>query len=226
MKALSRWLVPAAGAALAACASTGITVDYDRSVAFSAYRTYAWVDSAAAKRERADGPFFERRARRAVERALRERGLAPAGDAAPDLFVTAFLIGPTEEERGWRTWPAAPCGPVVSIGFGFGYPWGYGRRHEPWLWSSPWYRSPWGYACGYRVGYGYFWVPVYEEPGRRLGGTFVIEIVDATTHQLVWRGSEEGVVRSIGESVTQEELDRLADEILKHFPPTGDQARP
>lgn len=207
---------------LLGCATTGVNTDFDRDVSFAAYQTYAWIDSTPRRAERNEGPFFERRLRRAVERALSQRGFAPADDARPDLLVTAFLIGPAEGERGWRYWPAAPCGPVgrISIGIGF-YPYGYGYPHAHWPWRSPFYRSPWGYACGYRVGFGYFWIPVYEEPGRRLAGTVVIDILDGGSHELVWRGSEEGVVHEPGESLSQEELDGIATRILRQFPPGG-----
>lgn len=208
-----------AGLTTLGCAAAGVNSDYDHDVSFAAYRTYSWVDSTGVKGARRDGPFFERRLRRAVERALTQRGFAPADDAKPDLLVTAFLIGPSDGERGWRYWPAAPCGPVVSIGIGIGYPYGYGYRHSRWPWRTPFYRYPWGYACGYRVGFGYLWIPVYEEPHRRLGGTLVIDILDGRSRELIWRGSEEGVVREAGESVSQEELDEVAARILRQFPP-------
>ena len=219
MSAARGILVAAVVSSLLGCAATGVNVDYDRDVAFTAYRTFAWTDSVRHRGERNDAPFFERRVRRAVERALVQRGLAPAGDAPPDLLVSAFLIGPTEGDRRWQYWPAAPCGPVVSVSIGVGYPWGYGHRHAPWPWRSPFYRYPWGYACGYRVGFGYLWIPVYEEPDRRLAGTLVIDILDGKTRELVWRGSEEGVVRTVGESVSQDELDLVAERILREYPP-------
>lgn len=215
------FLALAGGLSILGCATTGVNTDYDRQISFAAYRTYAWVDSTPVKGERKEGPFFDRRLRRAVERALDQRGFAAAGEAKPDLLVTAFLIGPTEGERGWRYWPAAPCGPVgtIAIGIGIGYPYGYGHPHAHWPWRSPFYRYPWGYACGYRVGFGYFWIPVYEEPDRRLAGTIVIDILDGQSRELIWRGSEEGVIREAGESLSQEELDQAADRILHEFPP-------
>jgi hypothetical protein len=61
---------------------------------------------------------------------------------------------------------------------------------------------------------------VYEEPPEHLVGTLVIDILDAGTRNLIWRGSAEGaVLRYPGEPVSQEELDDIATRILREFPP-------
>jgi hypothetical protein len=87
-------------------------------------------------------------------------------------------------------------------------------------WRSPYFAYPWGYACSYRVGFGYLWWPVYGQPGDRLAGTLVIDILDARTRELIWRGSAEGAVAKYGgETVSQEELDDIAIKILREFPP-------
>ena len=176
------------------CASLGVRTDYDREVAFGAFQNYAWMDSAEIVRDSLASPFLERRVRRAVDRGLHSRGFVADSEGNPDFFVTAFVVGPGPEESRWRYWSATPCGPVVSLWVGVGYPYGYGLRHPRWPWRSPYFRQPWGYACSYRVGFGYLWLPVYEEPGNRLAGTLVIDILDARTRELVWRGSAEGAV--------------------------------
>ena len=212
--------VAAFGMVALGCASLGVRTDYDREVAFGAFKSYAWIDSTRVVRDREGGPFLERRVRRAVDRGLRERGFVADSEANPDFLVTAFVIGPTPEERRWQYWPAAPCGQVVSFSIGIGYPYGYGMRHHQWPWRSPYFHYPWGYACSYRIGFGYLWIPVYEEPGSRLAGTLVIDILDAQTRDLIWRGSAEGAVLTYaGESVSQEELDEIATRILREFPP-------
>jgi hypothetical protein len=216
------WWVAALGLAGLGCASLGVRTDYDREVAFAALRSYAWIDSARVVRDADNGvsPFLERRVRRAVDQGLRGRGFVADSAGTPDFLVTAFVIGPTPEEHRWQYWPAAPCGPIVTVSFGVGYPYGYGLRHPRWPWRSPFFRYPWGYACSYRVGFGYLWLPVYEEPPEHLVGTLVIDILDAGTRNLIWRGSAEGaVLRYPGEPVSQEELDDIATRILREFPP-------
>jgi hypothetical protein len=61
---------------------------------------------------------------------------------------------------------------------------------------------------------------VYEEPGDRLAGTLVIDMLDPGTQELIWRGSAEGAVLEYdGEAASQEELDGIAARILRDFPP-------
>ena len=219
----TRWalLIGALWFVAGACATNRVLVDYDQEVAFANLRTYAWADSPGVAHDSAANPFLERRVRRAVDRALGERGLtlADAADGA-DLLVTAFVVGPSARDGRVPYWSSAPCGPVVSLRFTFGYPFGYGLRHPRWPWRTPYYREPWGYACAYRVGFGYRWLPVYEEPGRRLPGTLVIDILDPDTRAPIWRGSAEGAVWQYGaEAPTQEQLDRIVADILRPFPP-------
>lgn len=212
--------VLAAGMFVVGCATFGVRTDYDREVRFAAFRTYAWIDSTDIVRERPASPFLERRVRRAVDGALRSRGMVADSGGAPDLLVTALVIGPTPEERAWRYWPSAPCGPVAGISIGIGYPYGYGMRHPRWPWRSPFFRDPWGYACSYRIGFGYLWLPVYGEPGGHLAGTMVIDMLDGRSRELIWRGSAEGaVLGDIEAGATQEELDEVANRILREFPP-------
>jgi hypothetical protein len=214
--ALAGWSVITLG-----CASTlQVRTDYDREAAFGNLRTYAWIDSTGIVRDSAASPFLERRVRRAVDRALSERGFAAAEVESADVLVTAFVVGPTRKDTRWRHWSTAPCGPVVSFRIGIGYPFGYSLRHPRWPWWGPYFRHPWGYACTYRIGYGYIWLPVYEEPGDRLAGTLVIDMLDPGTRELIWRGSAEGAVLEYdGEAASQEELDGIAARILRDFPP-------
>jgi hypothetical protein len=207
--------------AAAGCASSiRVRTDYDQEAAFGGIRSYRWTDSTAIVRDSGANPFLERRVRRAVDHALQARGLAPGTEGRPDVLVTAFVVGPTPPDTRWRYWSAAPCGPVVSLRIGIGYPYGYGLRHPRWPWRSPYYQYPWGYACGYRVGFGYLWIPLYEAPGDRLPGTLVIDLMDPDSRALLWRGSAEGALLTrAGVSVSQEELDQIATRILREFPP-------
>jgi hypothetical protein len=201
------------------CASLGVRTDYDHEASFTALSRYAWMDSTRVVRDQRESPFLEDRVRRAVDRVLGQRGFV-ADSQHPDFLVTALVIGPSRGEREWRYWPAAPCGSVTSISIGFGYPYGYDLWNPWWPWRSPYYRYPWGYACSYRVGYGYIWFPVYRDPGSRLAGTLVIDVMDAQDRRLIWRGSAEGAVSwHPGDSPSQEELNEVAGRILKEFPP-------
>jgi Domain of unknown function (DUF4136) len=221
-----RWVRAGALAGIAWMAATAcapafrVHTDYDSEARFANLRTYAWIDSAPIVRDSGANPFLERRVRRAVEHGLHERGLALGTDGAPDILVTAFVLGPTSTRTRRPRWSTAPCGPVVSLRIGIGYPYGFGVRHPWWPWRSPYYRYPWGYACSYRIGFGYMWLPIYEAPATRLAGTLVIDVLDPETQTLIWRGSAEGAVAvDDRESASQEELDEVAIRILREFPP-------
>ncbi|HEX6315015.1 MAG TPA: DUF4136 domain-containing protein [Gemmatimonadaceae bacterium] len=208
--------------AVAACTPYQVHTDYDEQVSFSGKRTFAWMDSTRPADERATNPFLERRVKRAVEAAMAERGLAATEADRADVLVTAFVIGPERYDR--RTTRGAfgvgtLCGPSISVWFGPRYPFGYTRR-SPWYFPGSYWRSPWGYACSYRIGYGYGWLPLYDAPGGRLAGTLVIDILDGETHELLWRGSAEGALIDTRRSdQSQEEIDEIVREVLKRFPP-------
>jgi Domain of unknown function (DUF4136) len=98
-------------AAFVGCASSITTsVDYDRSVDFSAYRTYGWL------RPRAIGnDILERRLTAAIDRELAARGLVRSD--TPDLYVAMhgrlskevqYTAYDTGWGYGWRRWRAGP----------------------------------------------------------------------------------------------------------------------
>lgn len=205
---------------VASCTPYHVHTDYDDEVSFSALKTFAWMDSTRPRNEQSGNPFLERRVRRAVEMVMSERGLTPADADRADLLVTAFVIGPTRQDLRSSRWMGATCGPSLSIWFGPRYPFGYSRRGSRWFFPGPYYRNPWGYACAYRIGYGYGWLPLYDSPGGPLAGTLVIDVLDSETHELVWRGSAEGALIDTRRSdQSQEEIDAIVREVLKRFPP-------
>lgn len=205
--------------ALVACVPYEVRTDWDHDVSFDGLRTFAWMDSTRRTRtDDADNPFLERRVKRAVETVMQERGLSQEPTSRAALLVTAFVLGPTRGDMRASRWSMS-CGPSLSIWFGPRYPYGFSRRGAPWFFS-PYLRDPWGYACAYRVGYGYGWFPLYEAPGRQLPGTLVIDILDRETHELLWRGSAEGALIDTRRSdQRQEQLDDIVREILSRFPP-------
>jgi Domain of unknown function (DUF4136) len=98
-------------AALVGCASSVTTsVDYDRSIDFSRYRTYGWLE-----RGRIGNDILEKRLTTAIDRALTARGLVRSD--APDLYVAMHgrltkEVQYTAYDTGWgygfRRWGAGP----------------------------------------------------------------------------------------------------------------------
>jgi hypothetical protein len=209
------------GALAGACVPYRIATDYDPEVSFGRLRSYAWIDSTEFTRDAESSPFLERRVRRAVDRALRERGFAAGPEVEADFLVTAFVVDPPRPDPRWRRWAATSCGPVVSVGIGLRYPLGLSFRHPRYPLRAPYLRHPWGYSCAYRIGIGYIWVPVYEQPDDRFPGTLVVDVLDASTRELIWRGWAEGaLLERGGRGASQEELDEIVMSVLEAFPPS------
>lgn len=204
----------------AACTPYRVTTDFDEAVAFGRFRTFAWMDTAT-RPDTASNPFLERRLRRSVELVMEERGLGSAPTGQADLLVTAFVIGPTSEEVRRSRWYSSACGPSISIWFGRRYPTGFSRRRDPWPFRSPFWRQPWGYACTYRVGFGYVWFPLVDAPGDRLAGTLVIDVLDRESRELLWRGSAEGALPGAWhpDQPQQADVDEIVRQVLRGFPP-------
>lgn len=112
------------------CASTsrvGVSSDFDHSVNFRAYKTWAWYPQQGQDTE--GGPargyesFLDQRIRAAVEREMTTKGLTRVeGKQNPDVFV-AYSARVENKQRV----NAAPYG-GYPYGYGYGY---YGRGMAP-----------------------------------------------------------------------------------------------
>jgi hypothetical protein len=209
-----------AASLLASCTPYHVHTDYDDDVSFSQFRTFAWMDSTRRREDESANPFLERRVKRAVENVMAERGLTSTEADTADVLVTAYVMGPSTYDRSYTRWLGSGCGPSLSIWFGRRYPFGYSRRGSPWFYPGMYSGSPWGYACSYRIGYGYGWLPLYSSPGRQMAGTLVVDVLDGKTRELLWRGTAEGALIDTRRSdQPQEVIDKIVREVLKEYPP-------
>lgn len=87
------------------CSSTQIVTDYDKTVDFSRYKTYAWI-----KGTEALNPLVEDRIRNAIEGQLAAKGLTKTTSSA-DLAVATHASTSTEKQ-------------IDVNSFGYGYGWG------------------------------------------------------------------------------------------------------
>ena len=194
-------------------------------------------------------PFLERRLQRAVERELSDRGFARVSDGDPDLWVSAYPIIPRRRaDSGGEAPPAYGAGygrsrVHVSVGFavgfgapyGFGYPfigfgpyWGFGFRYPlgPW-WPyygyprfgwGPWYGwSPW-FGMAYSVPAGYRTLPAAG--GSFVPGTIVVDVIDARSDEIIWRGWAEGALQEAPPADRLAEyIDEVVERVMRSFPP-------
>jgi len=87
-------------------AAQKVTVDHDKSVVFSKYRTYAWKEGTPAK-----NPLMATRIVQAIDNQMTLKGLTKvAGDRDPDLFIVYHAAVDYETQLN-----------TVGMGYGWGY---------------------------------------------------------------------------------------------------------
>ena len=106
-----------------ACSGVRTHYDFDPSVDFSTWRTYAWYPSGSPPTgdPRLDSPLFHGRIEAALDRALGERGYGRMEDRTPDFFLNYHLS--TEERLDVRTMNRGYVGGPHGRGWG-GAGWG------------------------------------------------------------------------------------------------------
>ncbi|MCP1728448.1 hypothetical protein J2T60_002448 [Natronospira proteinivora] len=162
---LGIWLLVCTAMLLTACAGTG-PVEYDQSVDFERYQTFAWAnpDRRQVKDPVLDSELLDRRMANAIRQTLTAKGLEEVAAEDADLLVTYHTIS---RER--------LSNPHVRVHLSYGpgypyYPHWHARRHHP--------------------------GPIYYHDQRSYQeGTLIIDVVDRQQNELVWRGWRAGEVR-------------------------------
>lgn len=181
---------------LSSCSSS-VNVQQKPGIDFSQYRTYDWaktdVKSADSQNPIYKSSLNDEIIQSAISSEMAKRGIRPVqGNAEPDFYLTYHLY--IEEAERAVANPPAP-------GYAFPYAMSYRGRFIP-INYSYWYTSPF-YNTGYRT-------ETYQE------GTMILDIVDARSKNLVWRGS---VADPVGNPARiGEEFAKSAKDILDKFP--------
>ncbi|QJW91380.1 DUF4136 domain-containing protein [Spirosoma taeanense] len=169
--------------------SPRVTVDSNSRVNFNKYKTFAWMDSDV---KAGQNPlYYNQLATESVEntmaKVLQDKGLQQV-ESRPDLLVGYHFF----VEDKTRT-VAQPVSPIYGPYLGWGR-WGYAG------WGPGW----WGWGGQQYVQQEY------------QSGTLVVDMVDARTHQLVWRGSIQNAVADPARITAQ--LTREVERITEKFP--------
>ena len=203
MKRLPRFLsVLLVSVLMSGCATIAIQRDYDESASFVDYQTFSWIP--AKNTQDVPGPYrddglLDKRIKRAVTNALAYQGYTEQPDGTPDFYVV-YRVG--LEEKGYS------YGFGYPYGYGFGY--GHGFGHHSGFHRSFFGYGGYGYPYGGYGGYGGYGTTYTE-------GTLVIDIIDAGTNELVWRGS--AVSPMSDETYDAKEINKVVEKILEEFPP-------
>jgi hypothetical protein len=165
-----------------------VSVDFDKTVDFNHYRTYAWLDADIRVGENPiyNSDLVNRNIKEHVEMEFAKRGMNLTA-TNPDLLV------------GYHTYTEKKVQPVSNPpmfypgGFQYGwryFPYGYGNW--PYMWNN-----------GFRSIH-------YTE------GTLIIDVVDAKTKQLIWRGIAEGTVDN--PKAIERRVQKGVHAIMKRYP--------
>lgn len=160
-----------------------VDVDYDSNYDYESknIKTFAWVKSSGTSVEAAD-PLLHSRIVNGIEYYLTLSGLTEVDESAnPDLHVTYHAS--TKEEVQLNT-----------TSMGYGYPGG-------WAYGGGFYGGAYGMG-GIGMGTSTTSVSTYQM------GTLVVDVWDARTDKLVWRGMASNIAVSQDPDKMQKKIDR------------------
>jgi hypothetical protein len=160
-------------------------IDYDKNYDFSTMETFSWSETSETSLEMAD-PMLHSRIVNGIEYYLSDAGLREVKEN-PDVYVTYHTS--SKQEMSLNT-----------TSFGYGYPggmaWGgYGGYYG-------------GYYGGVGMGSSSTNVYTYEI------GTLVVDVWDAETEQLVWRGTAAGITIVDNPQKMQKKIDKALRKIV------------
>jgi Domain of unknown function (DUF4136) len=210
MRAIPRLLISAAVAIVPLLPTTAFaqrtSYDYRAGRSFSNIKTFAFKDSSVSAPQDAeqtttyDSPFIEERVKAAITAQLQRRGIT-LSDTNPDVYVSTHR----SYDKTYSVYGGYGWGPYSWASYGWG-PYGYNR-------------FGWG-ADGYTWAGWPYWGPTYVE--ERIEGTLAIDLEDATTGQLIWRGvGTKHVHKTSKPSHRIARINDAVEDIFKKFPATA-----
>ena len=115
MKKFFPVIVLAAIVIMAGCSSVTVKHDYDRTVDFKLYKTFAWLDVKVPEDELIQNPLARKRAIEAIDKELQNKGFEKT-DKGADFGV--IIHGRSKEQMQITDWGG------YGAGYGYGYrPW-------------------------------------------------------------------------------------------------------
>jgi hypothetical protein len=157
-------------------ASAGVSVDFDKSVDFSKFKTYAWKPGTPAP-----NPLNEDRIHKAIQAQLAAKGLKEV-DGEADCYVYSHV-----KTQGSKR--------VDMDTFGYGGYYGWG-------------------------GWGGGWGTTTVNVQNVVDGTLIVDIVDAATKQLAWRGlATQTFFPDAKPEKIEKEINKATNKMFYKFPP-------
>lgn len=193
MKAITIALLSTAVLIMAGCAS--VKVDQVDAAHLASYKKYAWVkpEEDTKQTPRLSNSITEENIRAAVKNEFTKKGITE-DEQNPDLLLMYHIFTTQKTENV----PNPPAYPYYGYGFGPRAYYFHGRL-IPIAYAG--YYNPWN------TGY-------HQE--HYTDGTLIIDVIDAKTNELLWRGSMENPVNDAGSLSKQ--FAKEAMQILGKYP--------
>ncbi len=177
---------------LSACSSVKVSTDYDAGSDFSALKTFSWYEPSITETTRyAASEIMDRRIRGSIEQGLVGKGFNTV-TSTPDFYVNYSVT--TEDKIDVDTYNT-----YAGYAPGWGWRGGFGYR---------------GMYIGMDMVTTDVDVDQYKE------GTLILDIIDPTSGQLIWRGlASKRLPSSTNPEKMNELVNKVVTELLKNFPP-------
>jgi len=182
---------------LPSCYAPQVYSDYNRSVDFRQYKSFAWIPrSDSFHNYFYDNQFIEKNIMHLANTEMLNRG-CNIDTLEPDLLLEYYL---TSQKK---TYTVNNPGYMPNYGYNSPYnnPYGYNN-----------YNNPYGYNNPYNGGYN-------QQQVEYLEGTLLINVIDRRTNELIWRGWS---ISSIyNEAQVESELPSEIHKIFNKYPITS-----
>lgn len=194
-------LLAMVGLLLASCGSSmKVTTDFDRSVDFSQYKTFGVYK--LPENTQTINQLTRDRIYSSIKKALIAKGLTESDN--PDIYVNSITVVELREAHSSTTTG------MGGMGMGMGMMgMGMGGMHRPYMWGG----GPMMMMGGPMISHTQHHVEEYQRK------SFMIDIIDAKTHNLVWNGVGN---RRIDKKFTRnadEKILKYVKQLLSGFPP-------
>ncbi len=199
----SIWILSIAIMVLVGCSTiyNAVSTDYDRSVDFSQYKTFAWLPD---KADTANTPYNNEIIRNNIRnyfgQCMSDRGYTFDGES-PDILMQ-LVITNAQKERVITSYPSSYYYRPYYFGSFYytPYPYGYYYRHYP------------------SYGYGYSGFPGYSTTQKQeyVNGSITLNFIDRKNNKLVWTGTAEGDIYDA--SHISHDLHPAVHSILNEYP--------
>ena len=174
---------------LGACSSSPVTTDFDNTVDFTGYKTYAFISDSPLMRAPdtpPGSPLLQGRLMKATDAILMAKGYSKVDDPETADFTVAFTVGARDKVQ------------VNS------YPEPYRPYYGAWGWGAPYYAGVGAQSVDVRQ---------YTE------GTLAIDVFDVAEHKPAWHGVAKGRITDKMRENPSEAVNTTVSEVLLQFPP-------